>query len=115
MAFQRVCPVDSLVVWTMAHFDVEGEAVLVYHLEDGFYATQRRCSHTFAALEKGRIVDGDKIRCWLHRAVFDIRDGRVVRWANWPPGVQAVNLVRGERDLATYPTKVEDGHVYVDI
>lgn len=115
MAFQRVCSADALAVGTMAHFDVGGRAVLLYHLDDGWYATQRRCSHTLAALDRGRIVDGDKIRCWLHRAVFDIRDGHVVRWANWPPGVQAVNVIRGEKDLATYPTKVEDGAVYVDV
>jgi 3-phenylpropionate/trans-cinnamate dioxygenase ferredoxin subunit len=100
----------------MAKVDVGGEALVVYHLEDGFYASQRRCPHTFAALDKGKIVDGQNIRCWLHHAIFDIKSGNVVRWANFPPGViKAVNVVRGTKDLKTFPTKVEDDKVYVDI
>jgi 3-phenylpropionate/trans-cinnamate dioxygenase ferredoxin subunit len=91
------------------------KSIVLYHLADGFYATQRSCSHTFAPLEFGKIVEDDQIQCPLHRARFDIRTGEVVRWANFPPGIQALNIVRGEKALATYPVTTEDGQVYVDL
>jgi 3-phenylpropionate/trans-cinnamate dioxygenase ferredoxin subunit len=91
------------------------EKVLVYHLDDGFYATQSRCTHLFRSLESGRIIDGCKIQCPLHRARFDIRTGEVVDWANFPPGVQLLNAVRGEKALKTYPTRVESGQLQVQV
>lgn len=91
------------------------EKVLVYHLDDGFYATQSRCTHLFRSMESGRIVDGCKIQCPLHRARFDIRTGAVVDWANFPPGVQLLNAVRGEKALKTYPTRVDAGQLQVQI
>jgi len=91
------------------------DKVLVYHLDDGFYATQSRCTHLFRSLESGKIIDGCKIQCPLHRARFDIRTGEVIDWANFPPGVQLLNAVRGEKALKIYPTRVEGGQLQVQI
>ena len=66
-------------------------------------------------MEKGKIVDDCKIQCPFHRARFDIRTGAVVDWANFPPGVQLLNVVRGEKALKTYPVSVENGRVSVEI
>jgi 3-phenylpropionate/trans-cinnamate dioxygenase ferredoxin subunit len=91
------------------------EKLLVYHLEDGFYATQSRCTHLFRSLESGKIIDGCRIQCPLHRAQFDIRTGEVHAWACFPPGVQLLNAVRGEKALKTYATRVEDGQLQVQL
>lgn len=90
-------------------------SILVYRLADGFYATQSSCTHVFAPLTRGKIVDGERIRCPLHRAEFDIRTGEVCKWANFPPGIQLLNAIRSEKALKTYPVTVEDGIVVVDI
>ena len=82
--------------------------VIVYHLEDGFHATQANCTHVFAALGRGSIVEDCQVQCPFHRARFDIRTGEVVEWANFPPGVQLLNVVRAEKALQTYPVTVED-------
>jgi nitrite reductase/ring-hydroxylating ferredoxin subunit len=58
---------------------------------------------------------GGHTRFPLHRSRFDIRTGEVKRWANFPPGIQMLNIVRGENALQTYPTVVKDGVVYVEI
>jgi 3-phenylpropionate/trans-cinnamate dioxygenase ferredoxin subunit len=89
--------------------------VLVFHLEDGFYATQSTCTHMFAPLGRGKLVDGCKIQCPFHRARFDIRSGEVVDWANFPPGVQLLNAVRGEKALKTYAVTVINGNVRVKL
>ncbi len=115
MDFKLVCQTDSMPLGTMAKFDIEGNSFLLYHLEDGFYATQNRCSHMFASLEKGKILDGTNIQCWFHHAVFDIKTGKVIKWANFPLGIQIMNVIRGAEDLRTFKTKIEDDNVYVEI
>jgi len=99
----------------MKAFTVAGERIIVYHLKDGFYATQSNCTHVFAPLAKGKIVDGCKVQCPFHRARFDIRTGEVIDWANFPPGIQLLNALRGEKALKTYKVSVRDGEVHVRI
>lgn len=115
MTRQRVCGIEELPVGQKKAFNVGDETVVVYHLNDGFYATERLCTHTFAPLERGKIVDGATIQCPLHRARFDIRTGEVKRWANFPPGIQALNVARGQKALRVFQTTVEDDVVYVDV
>lgn len=115
MAKHLVCNESELAVNTMKAIKLDGKNVLVYHLEDGFYATQSNCTHVFAPLKRGKIVDGCKIECPLHKARFDIRSGEVVDWANFPPGIQLLNVVRGEKALATYQVEVENGEVFVSV
>jgi len=115
MALHEVCREDELAVGKMKVVTVEGEKILLYHLEDGFYATQASCTHTFGPLSRGKIVDGCKVQCPLHRARFDIRTGEVIDWANFPPGIQLLNVVRGEKALKTYPVSVKSGKVRVKL
>ncbi len=110
-----VCAVNDLAVDSMREFTVKGEKVLVYRLADGFYATQPSCTHLFLPLRRGKIVEGCKVQCAFHRAQFDIRTGEVNCWANFPPGIQLLNAVRGEKALKTYPVNVVDGMVYVEV
>ena len=60
-------------------------------------------------------MEDAQIQCPLHRARSDIRTGAVVRWASFPPGIQVLNFIRGEKALAIYPVTVEDGQVYVEL
>jgi nitrite reductase/ring-hydroxylating ferredoxin subunit len=115
MATHTVCAVDELPVGKMKAARFDGTGVLVFHLEDGFYATQSTCTHMFAPLARGKIVDECKIQCPFHRARFDIRTGEVIDWANFPPGVQLLNAVRGEKALKTFPVTVINGNVRVKI
>jgi len=115
MTYHSVCRTDELPVGKLKAFKVAGRSVVIYHLKDGFYATQSNCTHVFAPLGRGRIVDGCEVQCPFHRARFDIRTGAVIDWANFPPGVQLLNIVRREKALRTYPVKVKDGQVRVRI
>ena len=115
MPEQLVCAVTDIPVGAKKFFLVGKESIILYHLEDGFYATQRYCSHTFAPLEGGKIVEGCQIQCPFHRARFDVRTGAVVQWANFPPGIQLLNAVRNEQPLKTYPVQERDGQLYVTV
>lgn len=113
MKQHTVCHTRDLAKGQMKAFTVAGEKIVLYHLEDGFFATQANCTHVFAPLARGKILDGCKVQCPLHRARFDIRTGEVIDWANFPPGIQVLNVVRGEKALKTYKVSVRDGEVRV--
>ncbi len=115
MAQHTVCNVDELQPGKMKAFEVAGEKIVLYHLDDGFFATQSNCTHMFAPLAKGKILDGCKVQCPFHHARFDIRTGKVIDWANFPPGIQVLNFVRGEKALKTYKVSVKLGEVRIKI
>jgi len=39
----------------------------------------------------------------------------VLDWANFPPGIQLLNVVRGEKALQTYKVSVKSGQVRVSV
>jgi 3-phenylpropionate/trans-cinnamate dioxygenase ferredoxin subunit len=78
---------------------LQGADIAIYRLEDGYFATQDICTHQFAFLSEGYVVDGC-IECPLHQAMFDIRTGK---------GQGGL----AKEDLKTYPVKIEDGRIWV--
>jgi 3-phenylpropionate/trans-cinnamate dioxygenase ferredoxin subunit len=115
MVWHTVVGQNDLSVGGMKAIKIGKEKIVVYRLEDGFFATQSSCTHIFANLAKGEIVDGCKVQCPLHKARFDIRTGEVLDWANFPPGIQLLNVVRGEKALKTYAVRLEDENVQVEL
>jgi len=115
MPTHTVCSAKELPVGSMKAFVAGSTKVVVYRLDDGYYATQASCTHVFAPLAKGKIVDGCEVRCPFHRARFNIRTGQVVEWANFPPGVQLLNVLRAEKALKTYKVSVINGDVRVTV
>lgn len=91
------------------------EKILVYHLSDGFYATQANCTHLFWSLKNGEIIDDRCIQCPFHHAHFDIRSGEVEQWAVRPPGIQLLNGVLAEKALRTWPVEEQNGQLYLRV
>ena len=56
-----------------------------------------------------------KVKLPPGQARFDIRTGEVIDWANFPPGIQLLNVLRGEKALKTYKVSVRDGEVRVSV
>jgi nitrite reductase/ring-hydroxylating ferredoxin subunit len=52
-----------------------GHWIALYRLSDGYFATQNLCTHAFALLSNGEIVD-DLIECPAHFGLFEIRTGK---------------------------------------
>ena len=85
----------------VAGFNVEGQAVAIYHVDGAFFATADLCTHGQARLSEGYLEDG-QIECPLHQGTFDVRTGKAM---NAPCSIP----------VQTFPVKVEDGHVFVAI
>jgi 3-phenylpropionate/trans-cinnamate dioxygenase ferredoxin subunit len=75
--------------------------IAIYNLKGRFYATDNLCTHEYACLSQGFVID-DIIECPRHQGRFHIPTGE-------PKGAP-VHI-----PLRTYPVKVEDGAVFVGI
>jgi 3-phenylpropionate/trans-cinnamate dioxygenase ferredoxin subunit len=75
--------------------------VAVFHVEEGYFATDDTCTHAESSLAEGYIENGT-VECEYHFAKFDIRTGAALT----PPAVIP---------LGTYPVEVRDGVVFVDL
>lgn len=115
MAIHNAGKADELPVGERKLLKLNGEKILLFRLESGYHAIQANCTHLLMPLKKGKLLEGKTLQCPIHRAEFDIASGEVVRWANFPPGIQALNVVRKEKCLKTYPVSVEDGQVRIEV
>ena len=92
---------DNVEVEDIIRFDHNDKTFCVYKLEDGFYATDGICTHEDVHLEDGLVMDNE-VECPMHQGVFDIKTGEAVS----PPACD---------DLKTYPVKIEDNNIYIQI
>jgi nitrite reductase/ring-hydroxylating ferredoxin subunit len=116
MAMHPLCRTGDLPVGEKKIFAAGGENILVYHVPEGFYATQAKCPHILAPLARGKMVDDCVVQCPFHRARFDVRTGECLKWANWPRGlVDVLNVFREEKNLKTYKVTVEGEQVSVEV
>lgn len=98
----RACTTDEIDPEDVVPFEHGGQDYAVYRLEDdSFHASAGHCTHERELLCDGLVMDG-VIECPKHNGRFDVTSGRAL-------GAPAII------DLATYPTKVEDGVVYVEL
>ena len=83
-------------------FDHDGRTYAIYRSpDDEYFATDGLCTHEQAHLADGLVMD-DIIECPKHNGRFDYRTGE----AKGAPVCV---------DLRTYPVKVEDGKVFIEI
>jgi naphthalene 1,2-dioxygenase system ferredoxin subunit len=81
--------------------EVAGNAIALFKYEGEVYAIDDTCTHAEASLATGFLEDC-QIECPLHQACFDIRTGKVTQG----PATE---------DVRTYPARVENGAVLLDI
>ena len=82
-------------------FDHGDKTYCIYHLSDGFFATDGLCTHEDVHLVDG-LVDGNEIECPMHLGLFNVKTGK----AETPPATV---------DLATYEVKIEGDDILVGL
>ena len=97
----RACASVDIDEEDLIRFDHGDKTFCIYNTPKGFYATDGMCTHEEEHLEFG-IVIGTVIECPLHQGRFDIPSGEAL---SAPVCV----------DLKTYPVKVEDGDVFINV
>jgi naphthalene 1,2-dioxygenase system ferredoxin subunit len=80
----------------------EGQDIAIFKLEDGgVHAINNLCSHGNAKLCDG-FVEGHRVECPFHQALFDVRDGTV----SCGPATEPVK---------SWPVKIENGRVLLNL
>jgi 3-phenylpropionate/trans-cinnamate dioxygenase ferredoxin subunit len=100
MPWTAVAHEGELGIGQMKRVAPAGQALLLVNAEGGYYCVDEMCSHEEYSLWYG-CVKGRSIKCSLHGSYFDLASGRPI---NEP----------ADCPLGTYPTRVEDGRVWVD-
>lgn len=114
--WQPFGPEDALSDGGMQEVKVGDVVILLARLDGAYYATQGLCPHMKAHLSRGTL-DGYEVTCPAHGSRFDIRDGRNTAWVANLPGIaqKAAQVFAKPKGLRTYPTRVQDGQVWVAI
>ncbi len=115
MSKHSVCSINDFPPGQRKVIKFDGNKIIVFHLESGFYATEASCPHMKMPLGKGELLKDEVLQCPIHRAKFCIKTGEVKEWACFPPGIQLLNIVRGEKPLKTYPVLIENDEVFVEL
>ena len=97
--FEQAGAVTDLPAGTMRCMTIRGREVLIANVDGTVLATDDTCTHEDASLSCG-VLKGAIVRCPLHGATFDLRDGA--------PGDEPA-----EEPLRCHDVKVEDGVILV--
>jgi nitrite reductase/ring-hydroxylating ferredoxin subunit len=97
----ELCKAEDVAAGTALRVEAGGVTVAVFNLEGQFYVIDDACTHGPGSLSEG-YIDGDVVECNFHNGQFDIKTGEVVS----PPCMIPVK---------TYPTKIEDGTVVIEV
>ena len=81
--------------------NVDEHEIVLCRVGSDIYAIDNICSHEYAQLSDG-FIEGDCIECPLHQAQFHLPSGKAMS----PPA---------DEDLRTFPVKIVDGTVFVNI
>ncbi|HUC63639.1 MAG TPA: non-heme iron oxygenase ferredoxin subunit [Alphaproteobacteria bacterium] len=100
MAWQRVASVKDVTEGDGFAVTVGSLEIALYKLGDKYFALEDVCPHAYALLSTG-FVEGEKVSCPMHGAEFHIPTGKCLG----PPA---------DRDLATYPVKIEGDDLLID-
>ena len=113
--FIAVCKADGVEASQMKEVAVQGRAVLIANVGGKYYAVAGRCPHLGGKLAQGKL-EGTVITCPKHGSQFDITDGHVVRWLKSTGMLSKIGkILKSERPLIAYKTKIEGGQVMVEV
>jgi nitrite reductase (NADH) small subunit len=99
--WMRVTPTENIPPLEGRSVQIGGREIAIFNLHGRFVTIENKCPHKGGPLCDG-IVSGTTVVCPLHGWRFDLDTGLAVR-ASLPACV------------TTFPTRVEDGVILVDI
>lgn len=99
--FQETIAIEKLPPGAMTAHTIDKKTILLANVQGAIHATEPTCTHDQCDLAKGTL-EGCVLECAVDHAMFDVTDGKVL-------GLPAIT------PLKTFPTKVENGVIWVDM
>jgi nitrite reductase/ring-hydroxylating ferredoxin subunit len=96
-----LCSTDAVQDGFSLKVEKQGLTLCVFNLEQEYFVTDDACTHGPGSLSEGCIL-GDIVECNFHNGAFNIRTGAVEA----PPCMAP---------LRTYPVKIVDGRVTIEV
>jgi 3-phenylpropionate/trans-cinnamate dioxygenase ferredoxin subunit len=101
MAWYRVADETELEPGTATVVVAGGKRIALCNTGESLYAIDDECSHDRGPLDQGKLM-GNRIECPRHGAQFDVTTGKALTL----PAI---------RPIRTYPLRIEDGAVEVEV
>ena len=83
-----------------AKITISGKDIVLFYINDKYYALDDCCTHADAELSSGAIIQDSQIECPLHGACFDIKSGEVTQGPAFTP-------------VKTYILNEKDDNIYI--
>jgi nitrite reductase/ring-hydroxylating ferredoxin subunit len=81
--------------------EVDGRHYALFNVDGDIHACDGICTHALAFLADG-YLEGDEIECPLHAGKFNVRTGKAL-------------CGPVKKDLATYPVRIENNEILVNL
>jgi len=102
MAFIKALRASDVPEGTVAKAVVNEREIAIIHIGESFYALDGICTHEAGPLGEGTL-DGEELVCPWHEGRYNVRTGEANPETDWVT------------DVRSFPVKVEDGDVWVDV
>lgn len=99
--FVKAAKTDEIAPGQSKMLEVNGKKIAIFNVAGSFHAVDDTCSHRGGSLSQG-MIEGEKVTCPWHGAVFDVRSGEVLG----PPAPKGV---------ARYNVRVDGVQIEVEI
>ena len=109
MTLRKLCEVADFSAEGKQTFKIASKDIVIFYINDIYYAIDQKCSHKGANLAKGTLKD-NTIKCTAHDAVFNLATGDVIQQPNGFIGKQ-----KKIEKLATYKVEKRDNALFIDI
>jgi nitrite reductase/ring-hydroxylating ferredoxin subunit len=115
MGWTKACAVDALTPGARQVVKVGDRKILVLNEGGELYAVDNVCPHMKLPMKTGKVKDCN-ITCPFHRSSFDLKTGEVTNWTPFPPVVgNLLGKISPPKAIAVFPTRIEDGSVWVEV
>jgi 3-phenylpropionate/trans-cinnamate dioxygenase ferredoxin subunit len=104
--YQDAMPTDWIAPGETAVVNVDGFPVAVANVDGSFYAFQSLCPHQGTTIGGRPLQEGCFIECPQHSSRYDVTSGKCVA-PSQPDGF--------DQDLMTFPVRVVDDVVQIDV
>lgn len=100
--YTTVGRVDALPPGSIMRVQIDATEISIWNVDGTLYAIDDICSHEYANLSEGELVDNCCVMCPLHGAEFDLRTG-------------APRCLPATEPVATYPVRVEGEDIQISL
>jgi nitrite reductase/ring-hydroxylating ferredoxin subunit len=105
----RVCPVAAFPKDGRKAFNKQGRDIVIFQVDDKFYAVDRFCCHAGGDLFLGK-VEGKTVICPVHQAVFDLETGDFVDNEYTSPALAQVM-----QPIQVHRTRIRNGFLDIEL